>query len=192
MRAGLILVPTDRERALVFAEGAPAPVAVCGFGLAEAGAGAAHAFAVHTAAAARGAVLVGAAGTYDADRHPVGSALVAGSVRCDGIGAGGRTPAELGFGAADVLPLALEGPEILSVAAASADAGAAAARAAGHPAAAAEEMEGYAVALAARRFGVPLAIVRGISNVAGDRDVARWRLREALAAAAGRLPELLA
>ena len=164
---------------------------MCGFGLAEAGPGAAHAFALHAEAAARGAVLVGAAGTYDPDRHPVGSALVAGSVRCSGIGAGGRTPGELGFGAADVLPLDVEGPEILSVAAASGDAQAAAARAAGHPAAAAEEMEGYAVALAARRFGVPFAIVRGISNVAGDRDLARWRLREALEAAAARLPELL-
>jgi futalosine hydrolase len=188
---GLILVPTRREHDLVFAGGAPANVAICGFGLAEAGAGAAHAIALQPAAAARGVVLLGAAGTYDPARAPVGSALVAGSVACDGIGAGGRTPAELGFGTADVLPLPADGPELVSVAAASADAEAAAAVAARHPAAVAEEMEGYAVALAARRFGVPLTILRGISNRAGDRDPTGWRLREALQAAAARLPELL-
>jgi futalosine hydrolase len=44
-------------------------------------------------------------------------------------------------------------------------------------------MEGFAVALAAQRFGVRLTIVRGISNVAGDRDQSRWRLGEALTAA---------
>jgi futalosine hydrolase len=189
---GLILVPTGRERALAL-DGVPqAPVAICGFGLAEAGVGAAHAIALHPQAAAQGVVLLGAAGTYDAERAPVGSAVVAGSVTCDGIGAGGQTPAELGFGTADVLPLFGDGPEVVSVATASADAAAAAAVAARHPGAIAEEMEGYAVALAARRFGVRLAIVRGISNRAGDRDPAGWRLADALAAAAARLPELLA
>jgi futalosine hydrolase len=44
-------------------------------------------------------------------------------------------------------------------------------------------MEGFAVALAARAFGVRLSVVRGISNVAGDRDQSRWRMREALTAA---------
>jgi futalosine hydrolase len=41
------------------------------------------------------------------------------------------------------------------------------------------------VALACRLAGVPLTIIRGISNTAGDRDHARWRVPEALAAAAG-------
>ena len=57
------------------------------------------------------------------------------------------------------------------------------ARASLHPEAVAEEMEAFAVALAALRFGVRLTVVRGISNVAGDRDQSRWRLREALTAA---------
>jgi futalosine hydrolase len=52
------------------------------------------------------------------------------------------------------------------------------------PAAVAEDMEGFAVALACRLAGVPLTIIRGISNTAGDRDHARWRVPEALAAAA--------
>ena len=45
-------------------------------------------------------------------------------------------------------------------------------------------MEGFAVALACRLAGVPLLIVRGISNTAGDRDTIRWQIEAALAAAA--------
>ena len=54
------------------------------------------------------------------------------------------------------------------------------------PAAAAEDMEGFAVALACRLRGVPVDIVRGISNTAGDRDKSRWQVAAALEAA-GRL-----
>ena len=188
----LVLVPTEYERDLLFAGNAPAPVAVCGFGLAAAGVNAAHAIATMEAAA-NGVVLVGAAGTYDESRHPLGSALVAGAVACDGIGAGGQSPAQLGFGGEDTVRLSPpEGPALVSVAQASGDAHAAAAVAARHPGAAAEEMEGYAVALAAARFGVPVSIVRGISNCAGDRDRSRWRMAEALAAARDRLAEVIA
>ncbi len=44
-------------------------------------------------------------------------------------------------------------------------------------------MEGFAVALACRFAGVPLAIVRGISNAVGDRRFERWQMPEALDAA---------
>jgi futalosine hydrolase len=183
----LILVPTAIESALLFPDGAPAPLALCGFGLAAAGAGAAHAIAMHTQVAAEGVILVGAAGTYDPDRHPIGSAILAGAIRCEGIGTGTgtahRSGAELGFADSDVVTLG-DGPELLSVAAAAGSAGDVAARRARHPAAAGEEMEGYAVALAAQAFGVPLRIVRGFSNVAGDRDRARWRMDAALRRAA--------
>jgi futalosine hydrolase len=40
----------------------------------------------------------------------------------------------------------------------------------------AENMEGYALALAGRMFRVPVAEVRGMSNMAGDRDKSRWKL----------------
>ena len=183
----LVLVPTELESGLLFPTGAPAPLAVCGFGLAAAGAGAAHAIAARRQAAEGGVILVGAAGTYDPSRHPIGSAVVAGSVRCDGIGAGSaeghRTAADLGFAAADSIALG-PGPEILSVAAAAGSAGEVAGRRDRYPAAAGEEMEGYAVAVAAGLFGIDLTIVRGFSNVAGDRDRAGWRMGEALAAAA--------
>jgi futalosine hydrolase len=183
----LTLVPTELEAGMMTAP-LPTPLALCGFGLAEAGVRAAHAIATHPAAA-DGVILLGAAGTYDARAYPVGSAIVAGRVRCHGIGADGRSPEALGFGAPEVLPLAGDGPEIISVAEAS-HAEAAAEIARSHPAAAAEEMEGYAVALAARAFGVDLWIVRGISNVAGDRDVSGWALPEAIQAACMRIPEI--
>lgn len=184
----LILVPTELESGLLFPDGPPAPLAVCGFGLAAAGAGAAHAIAEHREDAEGGVILVGAAGTYRAADHPIGSAVVAGSVRCDGIGAGSgeghRSAADLGFAAADSIALG-PGPEIVSVAAAAGSPAEAAERHARHPAAAGEEMEGYAVAVATGLFAVELTIVRGFSNAAGDRDRAGWRMPEALAAAAG-------
>ena len=48
----------------------------------------------------------------------------------------------------------------------------------------------YAVAVAASLFGVPLRIVRGASNLAGDRDHAGWRLADALGAVRRRVLEL--
>jgi futalosine hydrolase len=46
-----------------------------------------------------------------------------------------------------------------------------------------ESMEGAAIVHVARLCGVPVGEVRGISNVAGRRDRAGWRLAEAAAAA---------
>jgi futalosine hydrolase len=43
----------------------------------------------------------------------------------------------------------------------------------------AENMEGYALALAGRCFGFRTAEIRGISNRAGDRDRSRWDLTTA-------------
>ncbi len=40
----------------------------------------------------------------------------------------------------------------------------------------AENMEGYALALASRRLGIRAAEIRGISNMAGVRDLSRWNL----------------
>ena len=46
-----------------------------------------------------------------------------------------------------------------------------------------ESMEGAAIVQVARRFGLPVGEVRGISNPVGDRDRASWRLADAIAAA---------
>ena len=51
-----------------------------------------------------------------------------------------------------------------------------------YPAAAAEAMEGFAVATAAAEAGLPFVELRTISNVIGPRDRGAWRLGEALAA----------
>ena len=44
----------------------------------------------------------------------------------------------------------------------------------------AENMEGYALALAGHRFGCRTAEIRGISNGAGDRDKSRWNFEKAM------------
>lgn len=58
------------------------------------------------------------------------------------------------------------------------------------PDAVAEDMEGFSVAMACQFAGVSLTIVRGISNIAGDRDKIRWRVADALHAAADSVEEL--
>ncbi|TWT75330.1 Futalosine hydrolase [Allorhodopirellula solitaria] len=54
---------------------------------------------------------------------------------------------------------------------------------------AAEDMEGFAVALACQIAGVPVSIVRGISNEAGDRNHAGWQIDSAIAGIAESLIE---
>jgi futalosine hydrolase len=44
-----------------------------------------------------------------------------------------------------------------------------------------ESMEGAAIVHVARKMGVPVGEIRGISNIAGRRDRASWRLDEAAA-----------
>lgn len=46
-----------------------------------------------------------------------------------------------------------------------------------------ENMEGAAIAHVAALYGIPMGEVRGISNLAGNRDRAAWRVKEAAAAA---------
>ena len=191
--------------------GHDATVGLCGFGLAAAGAGAAFTLGNHprTTAAARPqtapVILVGIAGTYDPLRAPVGSALLATDVRCVGIGRGTgaahRSAAALGW--PQGLPLAglppvgdrlpLSAPDLLgepvprggllSVTAAAATPAEATERAARFPGAIAEEMEAFAVGLAARLYRMRFTVIRGLSNVAGETDHATWRTAEALAAA---------
>lgn len=53
-----------------------------------------------------------------------------------------------------------------------------------------ENMEGFALALACARTGIPFLEVRAVSNVVGERDKTRWRLDAALGAL-GRAAEIL-
>lgn len=192
--------------------------AVCGFGLAAAGAGAGRAAeGMLEHGGVRELWLAGVAGSYDAARAPIGAAIVGETVTCWGIGVGEgaahQSAAALGWHQAwdhaasmDVgAPSAREQirlahasihgvarGELISVTAASASADEAARRRRANPAALAEDMESFAVALAARLRAVPLTVVRGISNVAGDRDKRSWRMAEALVSARRLLVSLFA
>jgi futalosine hydrolase len=191
----------------------PLDLALCGFGLAAAGAGGAHwmaELANPIPEAPADVILLGIAGTYDPERFPIGEARFVAAAVCDGIGVGEGSafaPAEeagwlQGHPIPDAPPLGdrieltvppfaagLLDLDTLSVAAASADPDHAARRAARHPAALAEDMETYAVALAARLAGLRLAAIRAASNRAGDRDLLNWQSAEAMTTAGGLLQQ---
>jgi len=110
---------------------------------------------------------------------------------------------QLGFGSSTVecdgrlvdtllaaLPDAAAG-SVLTVATVTGTAARAAQLHARHPDAVAEAMEGFGVATAARRAGIPVAEVRSISNVVGPRDRSSWRIGDALAALERLGPALL-
>lgn len=188
-----------------------AAVRLCGFGMAAAAARTAQ--LVATLAPAQ-VILAGIAGGFHiADASlpspaplPLGSAACFESVACHGIGIGsaaGFTTAEaLGWpqwpgdppdptaAVGDMISCAVPASDLpragllLTAAAASADADEAVIRRRLHPAAVAEDMEGFAVALACRLAGVPCTIVRGISNTVGDREQSRWQTAAAVTAAA--------
>lgn len=198
----LILVPTALEAEhLRRLGGFPgARVERCGFGPLAA---AARAAALLAQRPARRVLLIGIAGTYRPRTRPVGSAVRPSAVRLEGVGVvRGSTlipPSALGFpqweerGLAIRERLALAGGrgELLTVCAASGSPAEARRRARRHPRAELEDMEAFGVALAARLARVPLEIVRGVSNVAGERDLRRWDVRAALLAAHALALELL-
>ncbi|MET8624826.1 futalosine hydrolase [Kitasatospora sp. NPDC004669] len=174
-------------------EGAPVDVLAAGVGPAAAAA------AASAALAARPYGLVASAGIAGgfAPHAPVGATVVADAIVAADLGA--ETPegfadvTELGFGTARHTPPpaavalaaralgALTGP-VLTVSTVTGSAERAAALAARHPGAAAEAMEGFGVAEAAARYGVPAFELRTVSNPVGPRDRASWRIGEALAA----------
>lgn len=200
----LILVPTELERRRLEDEGGFPPgsglVQVGGFGPVAAAARAAQLLAELKP---RRVLLVGIAGAYDGERDPVGSALCFGGVALHGVGVGEgpgfQSPPALGFpqwpggpGADpidDRLPLwapgapGARGELLLTTCGASADPEQAAGRLERFPEARAEDMEGFGVALACALARTPLCVVRGISNVVGDRQRSNWNIPQALAAA---------
>lgn len=207
MSEQLILVPTHFERQqLPLARGrlAEAAVEVCGVGAIVAGVRAARLLAQYQP---RSVLLLGIAGAIGPALQ-VGSAYEFDSVVCYGIGVGGgsrySTLAELGWEKwlnprvgpegplSEVLSLGSDqqtraagtGRQLLTAMAASADQQDVAWHSQKFPSAEAEDMEGYAVAMACHLAGVPLRIIRGISNVAGDRQHERWHVTQALQAAA--------
>ncbi|MEU9762425.1 futalosine hydrolase [Streptomyces sp. NPDC047987] len=137
---------------------------------------------------------------------PVGSLVVASGIVAADLGA--ETPegfvpvTGLGFGRDRHVPPrslvrdvtaatgALPG-EILTVSTVTGSAERAAALLAAHPRAAAEAMEGFGVAEAADRAGVPVLELRAVSNAVGPRDRDAWRIGDALAALTGAFGKLV-
>ena len=176
-------------------------IQTCGFGPILAGIRTAQLLAIYQP---RAVILVGIAGALG-PQLPVGTATEFSRIACYGIGAGSgsefETASELGwpqwtdpeFGDSfgDVIEPAIE-PDpgesadsmLLTVCAASGSTEDVAFRLNKFPHAVAEDMEAFSVALACRMARIPLTVIRGISNRAGDRDKANWNVPAALEAAA--------
>jgi len=208
MTSTLILIPTIGERQILAPRFAPLlerdiSVQLCGFGPVAAGAKTSQLIG---SLQPKQIILVGIAGAL-ADDLAVGQAEVFEHVAMYGIGAGTgdtfRNAGQLGWlhwteclsegtpvGIGDAISLqrtdepSKDHRQLLTVCAAAGCKRDARDRKAIFPNAVAEDMEGYAVAMAGAFAGVPVSIVRGISNLAGDREKIRWRIPEALHAAA--------
>ncbi|MGW4893716.1 futalosine hydrolase [Kitasatospora sp. NPDC004240] len=141
-------------------------------------------------------VSAGIAGGF-APYAPVGATVLADAIVAADLGAetpeGFASVTDLGFGtvrhtpppaAVAVAARALDAVTgtVLTVSTVTGSAGRAAELAARHPGAVAEAMEGFGVAEAAARHGVPALELRTVSNPVGPRDRAAWRIGEALAA----------
>ena len=198
----LVLIPTELERKHLARQpdfGAVAPCDLCGFGPIASAAHARHALARHQPDRV---IMIGIAGTFYPRGLPVAAAAVFPSVVLDGVGVGSSSEfisaAALGFPhdpttasaphkRFDELPLkapyGAAAGQLLTCCAASATPEEARQRRESFPGAVAEDMEGFGVALACQLGGVQLAIVRGISNEVGNRQIERWQISEALDAA---------
>lgn len=86
-------------------------------------------------------------------------------------------------GVVELNPFTKKHLDLLTVCSASASLREAEVRRRRHPSALAEDMESFSVAAACNQLGVPLRVIRGISNWAGDREQARWQTKRAMLAA---------
>lgn len=198
----LILVPTDVERTQIitaareYSEHPLSEIQLCGFGPIAAAARTSQLIAKHRPAAV---VLIGIAGALS-DRVSVGSAYEFSTVFCDGIGIGSNADFQsagmLGWpqidGAESGVPRIQDHLDnlvsdatyqLLTVCAGSSSPEHANERREHYAIADAEDMEGFGVAMSCTLANVPLRIVRGISNVAGNRDKSSWQIEAALRAA---------
>ena len=203
----LLLIPTDAERQwagqLLDSLAPDIEVELCGFGSIVAGVRTAQLIARYRP---RRIWLVGIAGALDADLD-LGTAYEFDQVACYGIGVGCgsqfQSASEMGWHQwpgvgpksdsttiTDCLTLdtnrqlSSERPsQLLTVCSASASAEQVAWHKQKFPQAAAEDMEGFSVATACLLAQVPLRIIRGLSNTAGDRDHRNWQSAMAMRSA---------
>jgi len=141
-------------------------------------------------------VLLGIAGTYQAERFPVGSATRFNHVICHGVGVGSGeqfTPAsklgwQQGPAISDRLPCAGSGADnldcdLLTVCSAANGLAEATTRLTKNPTAVGEDMEAFGVAIACKMLNIDFEVIRGFSNIAGDREKNNWQIDQALSAA---------
>lgn len=193
----LLLIPTQFESEKLRSQmpvSENVTIAVCGFGPVAAAARTATLLSSHQP---EHVILIGIAGSIG-NRMAVGDASSFSGVAIDGIGAGSGSNhlSAKGMGwnfldidgesIGDYLSLigSNDAGQLLTVCAASGSAAEANCRAETFPEVVAEDMEAFGVAFACRLAGVPLTVVRGISNVAGDRDKTNWKIDAALQSAA--------
>lgn len=197
----LFLIPSDLERDLFLRYSEcclpkNAAVQTCGVGLVASSAATVAAIDHHRPDRV---FHVGIGGGLS-DHAKVGSAYVADGVSQQGIGIGEadsyQSSEQSGFSrfnqsidlqTPDSISLeqtpATESFEFLSVAGASVSEQQAERRRNMFPKAILEDMESYSVVHACRIAKVPVAIIRGVSNVAGDRNLKNWNVDGAMKAA---------
>lgn len=203
----LLLIPTRAERQwagpLLDSLGPGIAVELCGFGPVVAGIRTAQLIAEYRP---QRIWLLGIAGAFNADLD-LGTAYEFDQVACYGIGVGcgpqfqsagemgwpqwpGASPTHDSTTITDCLTLdtslqhsSKRPSQLLTVCSASASAEQAAWHKQKFPQAAAEDMEGFSVAAACALAQVPLRIIRGLSNMAGDRDHRNWQSAAAMRSA---------
>jgi futalosine hydrolase len=181
-------------------------VELCGFGLVVSAAQTARLLDQFSP---KQVVLLGIAGSY-CSLSEIGTACIFSEVACYGIGVGTgsefRSAGKMGWQQwsstdprlviGDALDLNSPAPNqfrrrLLSVTSAAENSRDVMIRKAHDPQAIAEDMEGFAVAAACRLNQTPLTIIRGISNLAGDRDKANWKVSKAMQAAVALAQQLI-
>lgn len=191
---------------------------LCGFGPLAAAARTSQLIAQHRPAKI---VLVGIAGAIG-DTLSIGSATEFDEVACSGVGVGTgvdfQSASQLGWNQwdsggddrttmrpkiGDVLPLTVSGNvervsklresrQLLTCCSGSASREDVELKTRHFPDAIAEDMEAFGVAMAAALASVPVQVVRGISNNAGDRRLSQWKINDALNSAAQLILKLIA
>ena len=208
VRNTLVVVPTSMERDQLVRnlehhiDGSN--VQLCGFGPVVA---AARTAALISEKRPKNVLLAGIAGSYT-NALDIGESYVFHEVGCYGIGVGMgdafRTAGDMGWNqwqnadclVRDQLPLHVpdcssERGLLLTVTHAAGTAKDCEFRLRRYPAAKAEDMEAFGVAVACTLAGVPLTVIRGISNRAGDRDKKNWCIEQALQSASSLVAEIL-
>ena len=197
MVSTLVLVPTEFEleflslALLQRIKNSNCEICICGFGPIVSAIRTTQLLAEHSP---RQVLLTGIAGALDL-RIPVGTSVEFDMAICFGIGVGTGddliSASDMGWSQWADSPQIFDSicltddivaarVPLLTCCSASANEQDVQLRLKKHPNAVAEDMEGFSVAAACRFAGIPLRIVRGISNRAGDRNKENWRVRDAM------------